>query len=79
MNMKALISTIEPRHGGYRVAQIVHDDQTFEVADVMFWQTCPDNIVADLYWFNPADSTFVEVPIQTASSQPVGNAPNVIA
>lgn len=60
--MKALISTIEPRETGYRVAQVVADNATFPMSVDFFWADCPDYIVADAYWYNPSDQTFVEFP-----------------
>lgn len=51
----ALISTFEPRNGGYRVAQI--EEVTFPVADTLFWVKCSDDIVADLYYYDPKDET----------------------
>lgn len=59
--MKALISTIEPRETGYRVAQVESDDSVFGVAEGLFWTTCPDNIKQDEFWFDPSTNTFVEV------------------
>jgi len=53
---KALISTIEPRETGYRVAEVALEE--FEVAPAFIWVDCQDDIVADMYWYNPADGTF---------------------
>jgi hypothetical protein len=54
--MKALISSIEPREAGYRVAQVVTNNATFPVAEPdLFWVDCEDNVVADLFWYNPSD------------------------
>jgi hypothetical protein len=51
---QALISTIEPRYTGYRVAQVVDSKaDTFEVADTLFWADCADDVVADQFWYNP--------------------------
>ena len=47
--MKALISPNEPRESGFRVADV--SAHGFTVADPMFWVDCPDDIVADKYWF----------------------------
>jgi hypothetical protein len=60
--MKALISSIEPRKTGYRVAQVVYDDQTFSVAETMWWVNFPpeldaEQVPADAYWFDPSDET----------------------
>ena len=60
--MKALISTIEPREQGYRVAQ-VEPEAIFNNTEQIYWVDCPEYVVADQYWFNPADNTFAIVPI----------------
>lgn len=72
MNMKALISSIEPREAGYRVAQVEQDENVFAVANGMFWVDCPDDLTADSKWFDPADSSFKEFPVveQVAITQP---------
>lgn len=54
MAKQALISTVEPRYTGYRVAQVVDSKaDTFEVADTLFWADCADDVVADEFWYNP--------------------------
>jgi hypothetical protein len=60
--MKALISTIEPRQTGFRVAQVVKDDEVFEVAPVASWIDCPDDTVADQVWYDPENKTFNAFP-----------------
>lgn len=61
--MKALISTIEPRETGYRVAQVEEDANIFPVAEpIFYWQACPEDIVADQFWFNPVTEEFLPYP-----------------
>ena len=60
---KALISTIEPRETGYRVAQVVDQGQTFSVSDEMFWFDCEDDVVQDQFWYDPADQTIKPIPV----------------
>jgi len=55
--MKALISPIEPKETGYRVAQVVSDIAEFGVAEPLFWVSCSNEIVADQFWYDPADQT----------------------
>lgn len=74
MNMKALISSIEPRESGYRVAQVEQDENVFAVAEDMFWVDCPDDLVADGKWFDPSDGSFNEFPVV---EQPVPKQPTV--
>lgn len=57
---QALISTVEPREQGYRVAQVA--DATFEVAPGLYWVACADDVVADEFWFDPSDRAFKPVP-----------------
>ena len=60
MAKQALISTVEPRYTGYRVAQVVDSKaDTFEVADTLFWADCADDVVADQFWYNP-DNQLIE-------------------
>jgi hypothetical protein len=61
--MKALISTIEPRLTGYRVAQVEPDDQTFPVASDFFWTPCADDVVQDKFWYDRADQTIKPIPV----------------
>ena len=68
MNMQALISQIEPRETGYRVAQVEPDNQTFPVAAGLFWMSCADNVVADQFWFDPATNTFQAFPVPVITS-----------
>lgn len=60
--MKALISPIEPRKSGYRVAQTIDDNAEFGVAEPLFWVNCADNVVADQFWYDPADQTIKPFP-----------------
>lgn len=61
--MKALISSIEPRETGYRVAQVVADNATFPVAEPeMFWVSCANNVVQDEFWYDPSDQTIKLIP-----------------
>jgi len=58
--MKALISPIELRQSGYRIAQIA--DNEFEVALPLFWVDCDDTVKADLFWYDPVDQTIKPNP-----------------
>jgi len=65
----ALISPNEPRFDGYRVAEVA--DQSFEVAPPLFWVACDDDVVADLFWYDPSDSTIKPNPPEEEPQQPV--------
>lgn len=58
--MKALISKVEPRENGYRVAQTCETE--FEVNSNLFWVDCTDDVVADQFWYDPADQTIKPMP-----------------
>jgi hypothetical protein len=58
--MRALISTLEPRETGFRVAQV--QSQDFPVAAGLFWVDCSDDIVADQWYYDAAEQTFKEIP-----------------
>ena len=73
MAKKALISTVEPRESGYRVAQVEDAANVFEVASSLFWVDCDDNVVADQFWYDPQDKLVKANPIV------VQEAPAVIA
>ena len=66
--MKALISPNEPRETGYRVAEI--EPQTFEVASPLFWVDCADDVVADQFWYDPADQTIKPMPEPEPEPEP---------
>lgn len=69
MKMKALISSIEPRETGYRVAQVEPDANVFAVAEGLFWVDCADDVVQDLFWFDPSDNTIKPI-VQPDAQQP---------
>lgn len=54
--MKALISPTEERvdyqgNVGERIAQVEPDDKVFPVALPLHWVDCPDDCVADVWWY----------------------------
>lgn len=53
--MKALISPLEPRQGGYRLAWV--EEKEYDVAEPMFWIDCADDIMPDQFYYDPADET----------------------
>lgn len=59
---EALISTIEPRETGYRVAQVVAKGETFPVSPKLFWTACADDVVADQFWYDPSDQQIKPIP-----------------
>lgn len=68
--MKALISTIELRYTGYRVAQVVDDGAIFPVSDELFWFDCAADIVQDQFWYDPADQTIKPNPVPPEPVEP---------
>jgi len=75
MAKQALISPNEPRESGYRVAQV--ELETFEVGAPLFWTPCADNIVADQWWYNPSNQSFVPFAVGIKSITFVGTTANV--
>lgn len=64
---QALISPLEPRETGYRVAEVAI--QSFEVAPPYFWVACADDIVADQFWYDPSDETIKPIPEPVVPTQ----------
>jgi hypothetical protein len=73
MAKKALISTVEPRESGYRVAQVEDAANIFEVGTGLMWVDCADNVVADEFWYDPSDELIKANPVVVEA------APEVIA
>ena len=63
MAKKALISTVEPRESGYRVAQVEESANIFEVASSLIWVDCADDVVADQFWYDPSDQLIKANPV----------------
>lgn len=72
--MKALISPIELRETGYRVAET--NSTGFEVAQPLFWVDCADDVVADQFWYDPVDETIKAMP-EPAPAPVVDSAPPI--
>jgi hypothetical protein len=76
--MRALISKIEPRESGFRVAQVVQDSEEFGVASDLFWVSCDNTIIADQFWYDPITGNFnamvqagINIPVPvSADNQP---------
>lgn len=66
--MKALISPIEFSQTGYRVADI--HPTGFDVAHPLFWVDCAVDVVADQFWYDPADQTIKAVPPPPEPEEP---------
>jgi hypothetical protein len=62
MSRKALISLVESRQTGYRVAQVEDAENIFEVAEGLLWVDCDDTIVADKFWYDTTSQTFNAFP-----------------
>lgn len=75
MAKKALISTVEPRESGYRVAQVEDAANTFEVAPSLFWVDCADDVVADQFWYDPSDELIKANPIVVVEEPAVAPPP----
>lgn len=60
---KALISPIETRETGYRVAWT--NDVEIDHAEPLFWVDCTDDVVQDQFWYDPSDQTIKPIPETT--------------
>jgi hypothetical protein len=73
--MKALVSPNELAvFGGgsaKRIAQVSQDSEVFEVAPPLFWVSCPDDCVADLWFFNEETGSCEHIPEPSAPETPV--------
>lgn len=58
--MQALISPLEPRHGGFRVADVAA--QSFEVAEPFFWVDCDVSVQADTHYYDATTEQVLPVP-----------------
>lgn len=45
---------------GWRVAQV--SEQTFEIAPPLFWTACADDVIANEWYYDPADQQLKQVP-----------------
>jgi len=61
--VQALISKIEPRENGYRVAQVVAEGNTFDVTPDFMWVSCDDSIIADKFWYDIDNEEFNLIPV----------------
>ena len=57
----ALISPLELREEGYRIAQV--SEEVFDIAEPFYWTECPDEIIADIYYYRPDVNEYVLTPI----------------
>lgn len=57
---KALISPQESVESGYRVAQV--EENAFEVAEPFFWVECEDDVIANLFYYDPVSHKIKEIP-----------------
>ena len=70
--MRALISMNELVVYGYRIAQVVENNQEFLVAGPkLFWIDCPDDTIADVHFYDPSSATIKEIPAPEPISQPI--------
>lgn len=57
---KALISPQESVESGYRVAQV--EENAFEVAEPFFWVECEDDVIANLFYYDPVSHKIKKIP-----------------
>lgn len=64
--MKALISKVEPRNDGWRVTQVEPNKNVFSVAEDLFWVDCPEECVADAWYYNTETGVCEPLPVDEA-------------
>lgn len=74
---EALISPNETVETGYRVAEVVDQGKTFEVAQPLFWTECADDVSANGFWYDPTDQTIKPIPEPINLNLPPENILNV--
>jgi hypothetical protein len=79
MAKKALISTVEPRESGYRVAQVEDAANIFEVGSGLEWVDCADDVVADQFWYDPSDQIIKANPVVVVEAPPAPTAEELAA
>jgi hypothetical protein len=52
---KALVSFNEISYNGYRICEVVPAGHTFPVAEKMSWVDCAEDVVPDIYYYNPTN------------------------
>lgn len=72
--MKALISSIEPRESGYRVAQVAADNEIFDVAEGLFWADCANDVIADRFYYDSNTKQILAIPVN--QEKPVSQPTN---
>lgn len=45
-----------------RVAQVVNQGETFEIALPLFWTECADDVIADEWYYNTNDNEIYPIP-----------------
>jgi hypothetical protein len=45
-----------------RVAQVVNEGETFEIALPLFWTPCSDDVIADQFYYNTNDKEIYLMP-----------------
>jgi len=58
--MYALVSPNEPKFEGYRVAEVAVSP--FEVAEPLFWVECGDEVMADMFYYDPNSGVILPNP-----------------
>jgi hypothetical protein len=47
------------------VAHVVDDGMIYPVINELFWVDCSNDVVADQFWYDPADQTIKSIPETT--------------
>jgi hypothetical protein len=58
-----------------RVAQVEPDDQTFPVADPLFWIDCANDVVADRWYYDTSNQTIIKIVNAPKPAAPLSEQP----
>jgi hypothetical protein len=56
---------------GERVAEVAQAD--FAIALPLFWVDCADDVVADLFYYDPSSGNILPIPMPPEPAQPVSS------
>jgi hypothetical protein len=63
----ALVSFVEKREDGFRVAQVVESSsQKFETHSSLRWIECEDSVIADVFYYKQSTNQFLLIPVDHA-------------
>lgn len=65
--MYALISPLEDRASGFRLAQI--EPEPFVIAEPFFWVECDESVTVETHFYDPAAKAVLAIPVPAGPTQ----------